>query len=94
VATVLVLTWEFAIPGCRSLKEKRMAVRSLRDRIRSRYHLSVAETDHQDVHDRAQITAAVVASDRRLADSVASRVDSFVAEDGRMVVLSFRSERV
>jgi uncharacterized protein len=94
VATVLVLTWEFSIPGCRSLKEKRMAVRSLRDRIRNRFHLSVAETDHQDVHDRAQLTAAVVASDGRLADSVASRVDAFVAEEGRMVVLSFRSERV
>ncbi|MEX0843426.1 MAG: DUF503 domain-containing protein [Gemmatimonadota bacterium] len=94
MATVLVLTWEFAIPGCRSLKEKRMAVRSLRDRIRSRFHLSVAETDHQDVHDRAELTAAVVASDGRLADSVASKVDAFVAEEGRMVVLSFRSEQV
>lgn len=71
-----------------------MAVRSLRDRVRSRFHLSVAETDHQDVHDRAELTAAVVASDGRLADSVASKVDAFVAEEGRMVVLSFRSERV
>lgn len=94
MATVEVLTWELSIPGCRSLKEKRMAVRSLRDRMRQRFNLSVAETDHQDVHDRAQLTAAVVASDGRLADSLVDRIDTHVAEDGRLVILSFRRERV
>jgi uncharacterized protein len=94
VATVVVLTWELAIPGCRSLKEKRTAVRSLRDRMQHRFNLSVAETAHQDVHDRAQLTAAVVTSDGRMAESLADRIDTFVSEDGRLVILSFRRERV
>lgn len=71
-----------------------MAVRSLRDRLQNRFKLSVAETDHQDVYDRAQITAAVVASDGRLAESLVDRIDTFVSEDGRLVILSFRRERV
>jgi len=54
----------------------------------------VAETDPQDVHDRAQLTAAVVASDGRLAESLTDRVDDFVADDGRMVILSFRREQI
>lgn len=94
MASVVVLTWELSIPGCRSLKEKRMAVRSLRDRMRHRFNLSVAETDHQDVHDRAQLTAALVASDGRLAESLVDRVDSFVSEDGRLVILAFHRERI
>lgn len=94
MASVVVLTWELSIPGCRSLKEKRMAVRSLRDRLQHRFNLSVAETDHQDVYDRAQLTAAVVASDGRLAESLVDRIDTFVSEDGRLVILSFRRERV
>jgi uncharacterized protein len=94
MATVVVLTWELAIPGCRSLKEKRTAVRSLRDRMRHRFNLSVAETDHQDVHDRAQLTAAVVSSDGRLAEAMVDRIDAFVSENGRLVILSFRRERV
>ncbi len=93
-STIVVLTWEFSLPGCRSLKEKRMTVRSLRDRMRHRFNLSVAETDHQDVHDRAQLTAAVVTSDGRLAESLTDRVDDFVADDGRMVILSFRREQI
>lgn len=71
-----------------------MAIRSLRDRLRHRFNLSVAETDHQDVHDRAQLTAAIVTSDGRLADSLVDRVDTFVSDDGRLVILSFRRERV
>lgn len=71
-----------------------MAVRSLRDRLQHRFNLSVAETDHQDVYDRAQLTAAVVASDGRLAESLVDRIDTFVSEDGRLVILSFRRERV
>lgn len=94
MATVVVLTWELSIPGCRSLKEKRTAVRSLRDRMRHRFNLSVAETAYQDVHDRAQLTAALVTSDGRLADSLADRVDAFVSDNGRLVILSFRRERV
>ena len=38
-------SWELAIPGCASLKEKRSVVRSLKDRLRNRFNLSVAETD-------------------------------------------------
>jgi len=91
---VTVMTWELRIPGCRSLKEKRTTSRSLKDRMRNRFHVSVAETGYQDVHDRLELTAAFVTSDARLADSIASKLDRLVAENGRaLVVRSEREER-
>lgn len=81
-----VICWQLSLPGCRSLKEKRMVIRSLRDRVRHRFNVSVAETDHQDVWTRAEITVAVVAGDRRFADSVLDKVDRFLVEDGRAVI--------
>lgn len=81
-----VISWQLSLPGCRSLKEKRMVVRSIRDRVRHRFNVSVAETDHQDVWTRAELTVAVVAGDRRFADSVLDTVDQFVVEDGRAVI--------
>ncbi|RMH22258.1 MAG: DUF503 domain-containing protein [Gemmatimonadetes bacterium] len=89
---VATMTWELRLPGCRSLKEKRMVVRSLRERLRRRFNVSVAETAWQDVHDRAELTAALVAGDRRFADSVLSRMDDLVAADGRALVVGARSE--
>lgn len=81
-----LISWQLSLPGCRSLKEKRMVIRSLRDRVRHRFNVSVAETDHQDVWTRAEISVAVVAGDRRFADSVLDKVDQFLVEDGRAVI--------
>lgn len=94
MATVVVLTWELSIPGCRSLKAKRAAIRSLRDRVQSRFKVSVAETAFQDLTDRAEITAALVTSDGRLAESMADKIDRFVADNGRALVVVSRRERV
>lgn len=82
-----VCTWELALPECRSLKEKRMVVKSLKERLQSRFRVSVAETRFQDVWTRAELTAAVVATDARHADSVLDTLDRFVEGDGRALIL-------
>ncbi len=79
-------SWELAIPGCASLKEKRSVVRSVKDRLRSRFNLSVAETDFHDVHARAEITAVLVTTDRRHADEVLDKADTLVEENGRALI--------
>ncbi|HEX9886285.1 MAG TPA: DUF503 domain-containing protein [Longimicrobiales bacterium] len=83
---VAVITWELSIPGCSSLKEKRGVVRSLKDRLSNRFNVSVAETGRHDAHARAELTAALVATDRRFAESVLDRMDRFVASHGRAVL--------
>jgi hypothetical protein len=80
-------TWHLSLPGCASLKEKRSVVRSLKDRLRSRFALSVAETGDQDVLTRAEISAALVASDHRLAEAVLDKADHLVQGNGRALVL-------
>ena len=79
-------SWQLMIPGCRSLKEKRMVVKSIKDRIRHRFNVSIAETAHQDSWSQAELTAAVVAANRGLADSMLDKVDRFIEGDGRTVI--------
>lgn len=52
---------EFRLPGARSLKEKRKPLRSLKDRLRNRFQVSVSEVDSHDVHQRVVIGIATVA---------------------------------
>ncbi|GMV06663.1 MAG: hypothetical protein AMXMBFR53_29390 [Gemmatimonadota bacterium] len=80
-------TWQLSLPGCASLKEKRSVVRSLKDRLQARFHLSVAETGDQDVLTRAEVSVALVATDRRFAESVLDKADHLVQELGRALVL-------
>jgi uncharacterized protein YlxP (DUF503 family) len=87
-----VATWELSFPGAASLKDKRMVLKSLKDRIRNRFNVSVAETDFQDVRQRAEISVAVVGTDTRFVDSVLSKVDGFVESETRVVIVGSRSE--
>ena len=73
-----VRSWELHIPGAHSLKEKRSVVKSLKDRLHNEFNVSVAETAHQDVWQRAEITACVVSGDRRHAESVLAAADRLV----------------
>lgn len=55
-----VTVCELHLPGVRSLKEKRKVIKSLVERIHHRYRVSVAETAYHDLHQRAEISIAVV----------------------------------
>lgn len=69
-------------------------IRSLRDRLRTKFNVSVAETGLQDVHARAEITIALVTSDGRMAESVLDKTDRFVeAHSGAVIVRVEREVR-
>ena len=84
---VSVIAWELHITGCSSLKQKRAVLRSLKDRLRGRHNVSVAETKYQDTWQRAELCAATVSSDRRRADEVLSHADALVASDARVRII-------
>lgn len=90
---VVSMTWELSLPGCSSLKAKRSVIRSLKDRLRAKFNVSVAETDLQDVLDRASVSIALVSSDGRLAESMLDKLDRFVEEHGGAVITGVRRER-
>jgi uncharacterized protein YlxP (DUF503 family) len=53
---------ELHLPQARSLKDKRRVVKSLIERFHQRHRVSVAETAHHDLHQRAEIGIAIVAA--------------------------------
>jgi uncharacterized protein len=55
-----IVSCELHLPESRSLKDKRRVVKSLVDRIFQRYRVSIAETGFQELHQRAEISIAVV----------------------------------
>jgi uncharacterized protein len=58
-----LLTLEIHIPDARSLKDKRQVLRSLKDRLRGRFNVAVAELDHQDTWQRAQVGIVTLSND-------------------------------
>lgn len=54
---------DLLIPAAHSLKEKRRPLKSLVEKLKSRFNVSVSEVDLQDLHQRAVIGVAAVAPD-------------------------------
>lgn len=65
-----VITFELVLNHSHSLKDKRHYVKGLKDRLRSRCNVSVAEIDYQDSWQRGLVAAVTVSPDRSYAEKV------------------------
>jgi uncharacterized protein YlxP (DUF503 family) len=86
-ARVAVGTVELHLPDVGSLKGKRHALKGLKERVRARYEVSVAEIDHHDLWQRATLAIACVSHDSRHANEVVSKAMDFIEEhvEGRVI---------
>lgn len=66
--SVGVITFELTLPDSHSLKDKRHWVKGLKDRLRSRCNVAVAEIDYQETWQRGLIAAVTVSADRPYAE--------------------------
>ena len=80
------------LPDCRSLKEKRMIVRSLKSRLRNEFEVSVAEVGGQDLLQRSQIGVAVIGPDQAPLDALLQRMLHFVESNLDGELLEFHNE--
>jgi len=71
---------EFQVHGSQSLKAKRGVVRSIAQRVRNRFNLSVAEVGGQDTWQIAVLGFSTVGSDRRKVREVLEQALTFVEE--------------
>ncbi len=80
-ARVAVGTVELHLPDVDSLKGKRHVLKGLKEKVRARFEVSVAEVDHQDTWQRATIAVACVSGDSRHANEVVSKAVNFIEDN-------------
>ena len=73
-----ILQLRIMIRDAQSLKDKRRIVKSLRDRIRNRFNVSVSEVDSLDQHQQAVLGITLATNDRIFADQVLAKVVDLV----------------
>lgn len=70
-----VITFELRIDDARSLKDKRHYVQGLKDRLRSKFNVAVAEIDAQESWQRGVIACVTVSSDQKYAEQLLQAVE-------------------
>lgn len=71
-----LLVIQLHIPSSQSLKDKRQIVKRIKDRIKNRFNVSVAETDGQNTWQRCELSVAMVAE----IDGAVEREFQFILE--------------
>jgi len=82
----------FSLPYAHSLKEKRMVARSLIDKTRHRFNVSVAEVGTQDVHQVLTIGISVISGDGAHARTMLTEIVRAMEEMADAELVSVRFE--
>lgn len=84
---VVVILFEVHLPYSHSLKEKRMAIRGIKDKLTNQLNIAVAEVGHQDSWQRAQLACTSVSGDRKMLVRLRDQVESLILEnlDGELI---------
>ena len=75
-----------------SLKQKRQVVKSIIEKLKNRFNVSVAEVDRQDERRYAVLGIACVSNSRQHVDSQLDTLLDFLESDGRFSVESIQKE--
>jgi uncharacterized protein YlxP (DUF503 family) len=75
---VAIALFDFHLPHCRGLKEKRAFLRPLKAKLRGDFEISAAEVGLQDLLQRALLGVAAVGPDRAALEPLLAKVAGFV----------------
>ena len=89
---IAICILELYIPGKTSLKGKRQVTRSLIQRLRNKFNVSIAEIGNQDLWQRVELGMAVVCHNGAGADSIMEKIFAFVELENGVDIISSRVE--
>ncbi len=86
------LRLKLAIFGATSLKDKRRAVKSLKERLTGRFNVSVAEVGSLDLRQQAEMAVVMVANEHRFVESCLDKIVDYVRLDPTASLVDYESE--
>ena len=85
---------ELHIPQTNSLKGKRRVLKSLKDRIRNKFNVAVAEIDNHDFYQRATLGIVSISNDRKHLDSILSKVIELIKQNIQIEIIDYEMEMI
>lgn len=87
-----LLSIELHLPEADSLKSKRIILRSLRDRIKNKFNVSIAEVDGNDIWQRSVLGVACVGNETKIINNVLNKVRDIILNTPSVELLNSRIE--
>ncbi|MDD3653648.1 MAG: DUF503 domain-containing protein [Desulfotomaculaceae bacterium] len=87
-----ILTVELYLSEANSLKEKRRVLKSVIDRIKARFNVSIAEVGQQDTWQRSTLGVAFISNKQSHVHKVLAAVLNFIHAQGTVVITNYQTQ--
>jgi uncharacterized protein YlxP (DUF503 family) len=85
-----ILEAELHLPGCLSLKDKRMVIRSIKDKVSKKFNASVAEIDFLDKWQRASLAFATVSNSKHHVEEILQKIFQLLDKNISFELIKFK----
>jgi uncharacterized protein YlxP (DUF503 family) len=75
-----------------SLKDKRRVLKSIKERIKNKFNVSISEVDYKDIWNRSLIAIATVSDDSSYIDKQLSEVINFIENIHSVAIMDIKQE--
>jgi len=89
-----ICTVELFLPGTASLKDKRRILKSIKDRLRQRFNVSVAEVDENELWQKTILGMACVGNEKQFVNQVLDQAMGLIGGNPEAEIVRSRLEFV
>jgi uncharacterized protein len=83
---IAVIRLDLLIPGSRSLKDRRQAVRSLKERLKNRFDVACSEVGDLESWNRASLGISAVANEKPILQDIVDEISRYSQNDANVQV--------
>lgn len=87
-------TLDLHVPNCQSLKEKRRVIKSIKEKLKNRYNVSVCEFGDLSLWQRTQLGIVICGNERTIVDSTIKTVINFLEHVHTVTLLDVKQRVV
>lgn len=91
---IIVMRLELMVPAAGSLKDKRMVLKSIKDRVRNRFNVSISEVDNNDKWQRATVAVAGVSNDKSYISGQMDDIIKFIENSHSVEIINIHKEEI
>jgi uncharacterized protein YlxP (DUF503 family) len=89
-----LLTFEIFISESESLKDKRMIINSLKDRLQKKYNVAVAELDYQDKWQRSELGVVTIGNNYKIIEESLNKIFSYLDKSNNFELIKHRFDHL
>jgi len=83
---------DLEITDSTSLKDKRMVIKSMKDRLRKQFNISIAEIDENDKWQRSTLGISSASNDKQFLEMMFNKIIDYIENEKSVIVLDVNME--